>query len=111
MLCKVRILGNVSLSTLIRLYSDLCSFYKEVKDNEKDNYVSQLAAINGQSPIQAVQHLADKVVAIDLRIKDILGDSPERKTWESFATAYTEFHIHSARYRLREILSEYYQEA
>ena len=51
-----------------------------------------------------MRELAEKVVEIDLRIKDILGDTPEKKAWESFTAGYAEFHMHMPRYLLKEVL-------
>ena len=101
---------NVSLFALITACSDLYSFYKEEKAGEKDNLISQLAAINRQTPLRAFRDLADKALQLDLRIKEILGDTPERKTWESFTAGYAEYHMQTPRYRLREIMPECYNE-
>lgn len=103
-------LKKVTLFALIRACSDLYSFYKEEKAGEKDNLISQLAAINRQTPLQAARDLADKAFQLDLQIKEILGDTPERKTWESFTAGYAEYHMQTPRYRLKEILSECYNE-
>ena len=84
------------------------SFYKEVEAGETDNYISQIAAANGQSALQALKELADRVVMLDRRIRALLGDSPERKAWESFIAGYFEFHLHTPRYRLKELLPEYF---
>ena len=97
------------LSCLLTNYhcSDLLSFYKEYMDGETDNYMSQLAVSNGQSQIQTVRSVAEKLVDIDRRIKDILGDGGERRAWESFTAGYVEFHLRTPRYRLEELLPEY----
>lgn len=91
---------------LIKFCSDIFSFYKEVKAGERDNYVSQLAIINDRPPLQAVKDLTEQAISIDLRVKKILGDTPERKAWVSFTCGYAGFHIHTPRYRLKEVLSE-----
>ena len=93
-----------------RLRSDLYSFYKEEMAGETDNYVSQLASINAQSRLATLRDLAEKTFQIDLRIRDILGDTAEGKAWETFAVGYAESHFYSARYRLKELLSDCYQE-
>ena len=90
--------------------SDLYSFYKEAKAGETDNYVAQFAAVNGQTPLEAVRTLTEKLLAADRKIKDVLGDGPERKAWEAFTTGYAEFHLRSVRYRLKEVLPEFFVE-
>lgn len=103
---QVRYSEEASLLALIKLCSDIFSFYKEVKAGERDNYISQLAVINRQPPFQAVRDLTEQALSIDLRIKEILGDTPERMAWVSFTCGYAGFHIHTPRYRLKEVLSE-----
>lgn len=71
--------------------------------------MSQFATIHGQTPLEAVKTIAEKVLAVDQRVKDILGDGPERKAWESFTAGYAEFHLHTPRYRLRDLLPEFYE--
>ena len=84
------------------------SFYKEYCNGETENYMSYLARANGQTRIEAVRTTADKLIEVDRRIKQILGDGPEKKAWESFTAGYCEFHLHTTRYRLRELIPEYY---
>lgn len=90
------------------LLSDLYSFYKEFKAGETDNYVSQFAVIHGQTPLEAFKTIAENVLAMDRRVKDILGDGPERQAWESFTAGYAEFHLHTPRYCLKDLLPEFY---
>ena len=89
-------------------HSDLFSFYKEVEAGETDNYISQVAAAQGKSQVEVLQNLADRVIEVDRRNKALLGDAPERQAWESFIAGYFEFHLHIPRYRLRDLLPEYF---
>lgn len=97
----------MSVLLIKRRSSDLLSFYKEYKDGETDNYMSQLAISNGQTQSQTLRNVAEKLVAIDRRIKNILGSGGERHAWESFTAGYVEFHLRTPRYRLEELLPEY----
>ncbi|KAH8100283.1 Trichodiene synthase-domain-containing protein [Cristinia sonorae] len=87
--------------------NDLYSFYKEEIVGETENYVSQHAAARGQPSVKSLQDIADKLVEIDSRVREILGDGPEKKAWESFIIGYAEFHLHTPRYRLKEIIPEF----
>ena len=70
--------------------------------------MTQLAAANEQTVIQALKSVADRLVAVDKHIRAILGGGPELEAWESFIAGYAEFHLHTPRYRLKELLPEYY---
>lgn len=88
--------------------SDLLSFPKESLQGETNNYVSQHAAIHSQEVSHSLLDLSDRLVALYSRIEMILGDGPEQKAWESFAAGFTEFHLYVPRYRLRDVIPEYF---
>ncbi|TCD67996.1 terpene cyclase [Steccherinum ochraceum] len=95
------------VAKFISFGNDLLSFYKESAAGETENYVSQYAASHGLSEVRALAAITDTLVALDAQIKQILGVGPERDAWESFVVGYIEFHLHTPRYRLAEILPEY----
>jgi len=86
--------------------NDLMSYYKEAKAGETDNYVALRTATCGQSVVDTLEELANRLVHLDERIKAILGDSPERRTWELFTSGYIEFHLCEPRYLLKDLLPE-----
>ncbi|TCD65127.1 terpene cyclase [Steccherinum ochraceum] len=92
----------------ICLLNDVFSFHKEDKVGETDNYVSQRTRVLHQTALETLEETVKRVIAIDARIKTILGDTPERRAWEIFAAGYTEFHLYTPRYFLKELLPEYY---
>lgn len=86
--------------------SDLYSFYKEFKADETTNYISQTAASKDETLLEALTGLANKLVALDLHIKTVLGDGPERRAWDSFTAGFAQFHLRCPRYRLNELVPE-----
>lgn len=90
-------------------FSDFYSFYKEAIAGETENYVSLLAAANRQSALKTMEDLVNRLAEVDRLIKESLRDGPERAAWESFTAGYAEFHLHTPRYRLKELLPEYYE--
>ena len=70
--------------------------------------MTQLAMFKRQTPLEASKNLAERVISVDIMIKDILGDSPERQAWESFVVGYAEFHFRVSRYHLRDLFPEFY---
>lgn len=72
--------------------------------------MTQLAVFKRQTPLEASKSLAERVISVDIVIKDILGDTPERKAWESFVVGYAEFHFRVSRYHLRDLLPEFYSQ-
>ncbi|THH31645.1 hypothetical protein EUX98_g2558 [Antrodiella citrinella] len=92
----------------ICLLNDVMSFYKEAKAGETDNYVTQYGVVCGQSAIETLEGLVERLVELDGRIKAVLGSTPEQRAWELFAAGYAEFHLYTPRYFLKDLLPEYY---
>ncbi|KAH8100278.1 isoprenoid synthase domain-containing protein [Cristinia sonorae] len=69
----------------ICLCNDLLSYYKEAQAGETDNYVSHRTA-GGQSPMDTLEEMVNRLVVLDGRIKAILGEGAEKAAWESFAS-------------------------
>ncbi|TCD67995.1 terpene cyclase [Steccherinum ochraceum] len=88
--------------------NDFYSFYKESAAGETENYVSLLAAANDESTLETMEKIAARLSDIDNLVKESLGDGSHRAAWESFTAGYAEFHLHAPRYRLRELIPEYY---
>ncbi|KAH8100284.1 isoprenoid synthase domain-containing protein [Cristinia sonorae] len=95
------------IAIYIPLINDIYSFHKETMAAETENYVTQYRAAWTTSAIDSLREIADRVADLHIKIDEILGDSPERRAWDMFCVGYTEFHLHSPRYRLGEIIPEY----
>ncbi|THH32539.1 hypothetical protein EUX98_g1653 [Antrodiella citrinella] len=92
----------------ICLVNDLMSYYKEAKAGETDNYVSQRMAACGQSSLDTLTDVVNRIVNLGEHIAAVLGDTPEKKAWDVFSGGYTEFHLYTPRYFLKDIVPEYY---
>jgi len=95
-------------SQFICLSNDLMSYYKEENAGETSNYLSQRMVTNGRPVTEMLEELVNRLVTADSCIKAVLGDSPERRAWEAFASGYAEYHLHTPRYMLKDLLPEYY---
>ncbi|TCD63981.1 terpene cyclase [Steccherinum ochraceum] len=95
-------------ANFINLVNDMFSFYKETKAGETWTYIHNYARVNNLTIPQALEKVKEEAVAVVNRIRNILGEGPERDAWESFAAGYTQFHLHTARYQLKEILPEWF---
>jgi len=92
----------------ICLCNDLMSYYKEATAGETDNYVSQWTVVCGQTALDTLEAMTTRLVNLDERVKAVLGNTPERRAWELFTAGYTEFHLYTPRYLLKDLLPEYY---
>ena len=84
------------------------SFYKETKAGETWTYVHNYAKVHGLTIPEALEAVKKEAIAVVYRVRGVLGEGPERDAWESFASGYTQFHLHTARYKLKEILPEFF---
>ncbi len=84
------------------------SYYKEVKAGEDVTYIHMYGKVHGITPQEALRSLADQTVRVVARIRNLLGEGIERECWEDFAAGYTQFHMHTDRYQLIEIMPEYF---
>ena len=87
--------------------SDIFSFYKEEKIGETNNYVSLYAQSHGKTKPEALKELLDETVSVIRHVQDILSGT-ERWAWDEFVAGYTQFHLHTPRYLLNEILPEFF---
>ena len=90
------------------LPSDLFSFYKETLEGDETNYVNRYAQINGKSLEETVNDLCDKLIFVIDRVRNILGEGKALDAWENFVSGYTHFHLYCPRYKLSEIVPEYF---
>ena len=96
------------LTTTTVINSDLMSYYKELLDSDEATYVTRYAQLNGKTVEAAAGDLSERLVSIIERIRNILGDGQAREAWEDFASGYVHFHIFCPRYRLKEVIPEYF---
>lgn len=79
-----------------------------MKAGETGTYLHSYAAVHTQTIPQALRGIVDQTVTVVNRIRAILGEGRARDAWEHFAAGYTQFHLHTDRYKLVEILPEYF---
>ena len=84
------------------------SYYKELLDRDEATYVTRYAQLNGKTVEAAAGDLSERLVSIIERIRNILGDGQAREAWEDFASGYVHFHIFCPRYKLKEVIPEYF---
>jgi len=94
----------------LNLVNDLFSFYKEELAGETSTYIYSYAKVHSKTIPQAMRSALDQILACAHRIKLILGEGEALDAWESFAAGYTQYHLHTPRYQLQEILPEYFHE-
>ena len=70
--------------------------------------MSQRTAVFGRTDLDTLSETVDRLVDLDRKIKAVLGNTAEKRAWESFAGGYVEFHLYTPRYFLKEVLPEYY---
>ncbi|KAI0073461.1 terpenoid synthase [Panus rudis PR-1116 ss-1] len=92
----------------INLLNDVFSFYKEAINGETGNYINKYAQAHAKSIEDAVQDAVHKVVQSAERVRGILCMGPARDAWEEFASGYAHFHLYCKRYRLVEVVPEYF---
>ncbi len=100
MLCRDAILFINSLN-------DVFSYYKAAKSHESANFLHHYARACGESIPSALRQLIDQAINAMHSVRQVL-EGTEREAWEHFVAGYTQFHLLSPRYRLHEIIPEYY---
>ena len=88
-------------------HSDILSYYKESKAGETGTYILSYAKINNKTEIQALKDFVERAVTIVERIRTLTKGNA-REAWDRFMVGYTWFHMMASRYRLREILPEFF---
>ena len=89
-------------------YSDLFSFYKESLEGDAASYITRYAQVHGKSLEESIDELSDKLVLVISRVRDILGEGKALDAWNQFVSGYTHFHLYCPRYKLNEIVPEYF---
>ena len=89
-------------------YSDLFSFYKEALEQDQANYINQYSRVNSKSLGESLDDLSKKLVLVIDKVRSILGEGNARDAWDSFVSGYTHFHLYCPRYKLCEIVPEYF---
>ncbi|KAI0078974.1 terpenoid synthase [Panus rudis PR-1116 ss-1] len=92
----------------INLINDLFSYYKEAKAGESGTYLHSFGKVRGLTEPEVLQDLVKQTITVVDRIRSLLGEGIERDCWEAFASGYTQFHMHTDRYKLVEVLPEYF---
>ena len=96
------------------VYSQLCtrrdifSFYKEALAGDDGNFGSRYTRIHGKRPYEALDDVADRLILRDETVRTILGAGKARDAWDSFTAGFTQFHILAPRYKLHEVIPEFY---
>lgn len=87
--------------------SELFSFYKEEKAGEEHNYIHHYARAHGKTVQASLRDMLDESVGLMYRVRNMLSGK-ERYAWDEFVAGYTQFHLHTPRYRIHEILPEFF---
>jgi hypothetical protein len=97
------------ISVFIDLTNDVLSFYKEMLAKETDNYVSTLARVKLQDPIDTLRDISRDALAAHDRVDRTLqmsGSTEALEAWRTFVQGYVGFHVTQDRYKLKELLAE-----
>ena len=90
------------------LLSDLFSFYKESLEDEQNNYIHQYSRLHNKTVEEAVDDVLAKILTAMEKVQRIVGEGKAREAWESFASGYTHYHLYCPRYKLSEVVPEYF---
>ena len=90
------------------LISDLFSFYKESLEEDQGNYLHQYARTYNKTTEEVVDDILAKTLTSNEKVRRILGEGKAREAWESFASGYTHYHLYCPRYKLSEVVPEYF---
>ncbi|KAI0792635.1 isoprenoid synthase domain-containing protein [Abortiporus biennis] len=93
--------------TFVCLVNDILSYYKEAKTGETGGHILSYAKVHNVTEIEALHALIDQTVTIVNRIRSLVGNGKAREAWECFLAGYTQFHLCTERYQLKEIVPEY----
>lgn len=90
-------------------HSDLISLYKEILDEDQDSYVSRYMKVHDKTLERSVDDLMEKIISAMEKVRKILGDGRAREAWETFATGFVQFSLSCPRYRMKEVVPEYFE--
>lgn len=99
---------TVICAKVTRFSSDFLSYYKEALEDDKHCYINRYMQVYGMTMEEAVHAVVEKTVASLERVRKILGQGRAREAWEDFASGYIYFHLYCPRYRMKELVPEYY---
>lgn len=86
------------------IVNDVISYYKELLDGEKGNYVNMRAQRENITALEALSTLAKEGIRIHKRVLAALEDEPEyRANFDTYAKGSTHFHTSSPRYGLMKL--------
>lgn len=93
------------LMDYVGFVNDILSFYKEsIVQTERNNYVYNYAAANGQSVLEALETLTSKAAECVRNVRSILASQPELlKYVETYFEGLIAVHIYLPRYMLSEL--------
>lgn len=86
-----------------RLFSDLCSFYKEEIAGETSNLVHDRALVSGKDITAALREMTNDMIEGVEKARLVLVGNREKGAWENFMAGYITYHRLSPRYRLDEV--------
>ena len=87
----------------------MISLYKEVLNDDRDSYVFRYMQVHEKTLEQSVDDLIEKIISAMEQVRKILGDGRAREAWEAFATGFVQFSLSCPRYRMREVIPEYFE--
>ncbi|KAK7688330.1 hypothetical protein QCA50_008702 [Cerrena zonata] len=95
-------------NTFINGVNDIFSFYKESLAGEANNYIHQYAQAHEKTLEDAIDDLVRNTISSVEKVRDILGEGKAKDAWERFISGYTCYHLYCPRYRLNEVVPEYF---
>ena len=75
---------------------------------DHDSYVFRYMQVHGKTLERAVDDLVEKIIKAMERVRNILGDGRAREAWEAFALGFVQFSLSCPRYRMKELVPEYF---
>lgn len=88
--------------------SDILSHYKEIEAGDDTTYVICHAKVHRQTNTEAIRNLIIHMAGLMERIRVILGEGKALEAFEGVVAGFAQYHLQAERYRLAEILPEYY---
>ena len=77
-------------------------------EGDQDDYIYQYARIYNKTIDEVVDEILAKILTSNEKAKRILGEGKAREAWENFASGYTHYHLYCPRYKLNEVVPEYF---
>ena len=75
---------------------------------DEGNFISRYARLHGKAVHEALEDVVERLTLRDQTVRAILGDGKARDAWDSFTAGFIKFHIITPRYKLRDVIPEFY---